>query len=342
MIISILVHNSFMAKTMDFTENLWHMTTLASRLDMAVEANALLRGDANREIEGVSEEVISDNGVTIHIITVLNQKGAAILHRPPGRYITLDIPIVETEEAIADIADVVADQLKALLPNQPSLEQPLLIVGLGNSNAIPDALGPRVVEMTCATRHLFQEKESTEGLASICAIAPGVLGNSGIETAEIIEGICEHIHPSALIVVDSLAAASVSRVGTTIQIAETGIKPGSGIGNRRIAIDSSMTNCPVIALGVPTVVDTSAIIAETFSILGNYWKGKAMLSPPQLDADSCTYAEKQLLERFRGRLMVTPKDIDALIARDSEIISAAIAIAVHPAATKENYHDFIR
>jgi len=199
--------------------------------------------------------------------------------------------------------------------------------------------------MTCATRHLFHEihkTESTEGLASVCAIAPGVLGNSGIETAEIIKGICEHIHPSVLIVVDSLAAASISRVGTTIQIAETGIKPGSGIGNRRIAIDSSMTHCPVIALGVPTVVDTSAIIAETLNILENYWKGKAMIAPPPLDAESCTFAEKQLLERFRGRLMVTPKDIDALIATDSEIISAAIAIAVHPAASKENYHDFIR
>ncbi|NLF79888.1 MAG: GPR endopeptidase [Clostridia bacterium] len=330
-----------MDKKPDFNENLWGLADLAPRLDMAAEANALLRGQANQEIEGVAEEVREENGVTVHIITVLNEKGAARLNRQPGRYITIDIPLEDEEDDIGEIAKVVAGQLKNLLRTAPSVAHPLLIVGLGNDNAIPDALGPRVVDMSYATRHLFH-LHNLEGYSAVCAVAPGVLENSGIETAEIIDGICEHIHPSALIVVDSLAAASISRVGTTIQVCETGIRPGSGLGKRRSGIDSTMTGCPVIAIGVPTVVDTAAIIAETLTSLGQYWRGRAMIVPPQLDDAAYSYAEKQLLERFRGRLVVTPKDIDDLIARDAEIIAAAIAMMAHPAATKDNYHNFLR
>lgn len=341
MIFSLLAHNMGMDRKPDFNENLWGLTDLASRLDMAVEANALLRGQANQEVEGVAEEVREENGVTIHIITVLNEKGAARLNRQPGRYITMDIPLVDDEDSIGEIAQVVSEQLKDLIQVTPSEAHPLLIVGLGNNNAIPDALGPRVVDMSYATRHLFRQHH-LEGYTPVCAVAPGVLENSGIETAEIIDGICEHIHPSALIVVDSLAAASISRVGTTIQVCETGIRPGSGLGKRRSGIDSNMAGCPVIAIGVPTVVDTAAIIAETLTSLGQYWQGRAMIVPPQLDDAAYSYAEKQLLERFRGRLVVTPKDIDELIARDAEIIAAAIAMMAHPAAGKDNYHDFLR
>ncbi len=331
-----------MKNTIDFWENLQGAATLARRLDLAIEANALVRGTANVEIPGVAEEVQQENGVIIHIITVLNEQGEAALHRPQGKYITLDIPPADSEETIAAIAAVAAKQLAGLLPVSGTFNRPILVVGLGNNNAIPDALGPRVVDLTYATRHIFQNGQKPAGLTPVCTIAPGVLGNSGIETAEIIMGICEHIHPAALIVVDSLAAASVTRVGTTIQMADTGIKPGSGIGNRRTGIDEEMAGCPVIAIGVPTVVDTASIISETVKSLDNYWEGKAQLFPTKIDEGACRFAEKQLLERFRGRLMVTPKDIDELIASDAEIIAAAIAIAVHSGADKNNYHDFIR
>ena len=331
-----------MKKTVDFWENLQGCSALAARLDLAIEANALLRGTANIEIPGVAEEVQQSSGVIIHIITVLDERGEEALHRPQGKYITLDIPPVENEETIADIASVAAKQLSSLLPVTGTFSRPILVVGLGNNNAIPDALGPRVIDLTYATRHIFQNGQKPAGLAPVCTIAPGVLGNSGIETAEIIMGICEHIHPAALIVVDSLAAASVTRVGTTIQISYTGIKPGSGIGNRRNGIDEDMAGCPVIAIGVPTVVDTASIISETVKSLDRYWEGKAQLFPTKIDEGACQFAEKQLLERFRGRLMGTPKDIDELIADDAEIIASAIAITIHPGADKNNYHDFIR
>ena len=331
-----------MIKGNDYWDNLLVSAGLAGGLDLAVEANELLRGSANQELPGVAEEVRQSCGVIIHIITVLNEQGEAALGRPRGRYITLDIPPAESEETIAGIAAVTAEQLGSLLPSPISLNRPLLVVGLGNDHAIADALGPRVIALTYATRHIFRQGQKPAGLAPLSAIAPGVLGNSGIETAEIIMGICEHIHPAALIVVDSLAAASVTRVGTTIQIADTGIKPGSGIGNRRSGIDAAMAGCPVIAIGVPTVVDTASIICETVKSLDDYWQGKAQLFPTKIDEGACRFAEKQLLERFRGQLMVTPKDIDELIAADAEIIAAAIAIAVHPGADTNNYLDFIR
>ncbi len=334
-------HTIFMKNNRDFWQDNPGLSTLAARLDLAVEANALVRGDADVEVAGVSEDVSTEDGVTIHLITVLNEHGAKLLNRPPGRYITLDIPPVENDADIAAVASILADQLLLLLPERASWERPLLVVGLGNSNAIPDALGPRVVEMTYATRHIFQNDQPPEGLASVCAIAPGVLGNSGIETAEILLGICERTKPIAMIIVDSLAAASISRVGTTIQLSDTGIKPGSGVGYRGAVIDSNLTGCPVVAVGVPTVVDTSSIIAETLSSLDSYWQGQQKLSA-KLDEKACRYAEEQLLERFQGKLMVTPKDIDDLIAKDAEILSAAIAMVAHPAADKDNYHDFIR
>ena len=315
---------------------------VAARLDLAVEASSLLRGAANIEIPGVAEEVQQQDGVIIHIITVLDEQGEAALNRPRGKYITLDIPPADSAEAIAAIAAVSAQQLAKLLPKPAAPNQPTLVVGLGNNNAIPDALGPRVADLTYATRHIFQNGQQPEGLSPVCTIAPGVLGNSGIETAEIIMGICEHIRPSALIVVDSLAAASVTRVGTTIQLSNTGIKPGSGIGNRRLGINEKTTGCPVVAIGVPTVVDTASIIAETLKSLDAYQGRGNADSSAEIDAAACQFIEQQLLERFRGQLMVTPKDIDELIASDAEIISAAIAMALHPAANKNNYHDFIR
>ena len=314
--------------------------TWAKGLDLAVEANSFLRGDGNREIAGVAEKVLHRRGIVIHRITVLNTKGAERIGRPPGRYITLDIPAYGNDTDPADIAQTVAEELADLLP-LPIREAPLLVLGLGNCNATPDALGPKVAELTCATRHLFAHRRNIRDIAPVCTIAPGVLGNSGIETAEIIRGVCHHISPAAVIAVDSLAAASVTRVGTTIQIAETGIRPGSGIDDRRCPINSDLTGCPVIAIGVPTMVDSAAIITETANALEAYRLRHQPQRQVYPDIAACRFAEEQLLNRFRGRLMVTPKDIDELIEKDAEIIAAAIAIAVHPAATKDNYLNFL-
>lgn len=313
---------------------------LAQRLDLAVEATAALRGDADIEIDGISEQVRHKHGVCVHTVEVLNRRGADQINKAIGRYITCDLPKITDDNVLGRVAAVLAEELCSLLP--PLSSGTLLVVGLGNHDAIPDALGPRTVELTYATRHLFVEPPYPEGLSNVCAFSPGVLGKSGIETAEIIGGVAGRLKPAAMLVVDALAAASIKRVGTTIQLADSGISPGSGIGNRRSAIDRESMGCPVIALGVPTVVDTAAIIGEAQSALAGFWRKQKIDIPPDFDCDACQFTERTLLDAFDGQLMVTPKDIDILIADMAEIIAAAIAIAVHPPATARNYHNYIR
>ena len=324
-------------------EEFYAMPRLAARLDLAQEAMDILRGAADVEIAGIREDVRQQDGVTMHMVTVLDERGSQAIHKPCGNYITFDIPPLNEANAFRCVADMVATQLHALLP--PLQGRTLLVIGLGNSGAVPDALGPQVVSLTYATRHLFITGTPPAGLERVCSLAPGVLGTSGIETAEIIRGVCDRLQPAAVIVVDALAAASVSRVGTTIQMTDSGIAPGSGVSGSkpgRTEISAASLGCPVVALGVPTVVDAAAIIKETLSALRAYWQGKAQPLPPEIDDDAREYTEAQLLAAFRGTLMVTPKDIDQLIADQAEIIAAAIAICAHPACTAENYQDFIK
>jgi len=166
------------------------------------------------------------------------------------------------------------------------------------------------------------------------------LGSSGIETAEILQAYCAQLHPTAVILVDSLAAVSLSRVGTTVQMTDTGICPGSGVGNSRRSIDQQVCGCPVIAIGIPTVVDASAIICQAITALGQHWQEQGW-DIPEPDEDSCFFVKDQLLKIFQGQLTMTPKDIDRMMDIDGELLAATIALAIHPSANGENYHDFI-
>ncbi|MDO4732335.1 MAG: GPR endopeptidase [Bacillota bacterium] len=314
------------------------MQSVAARLDMVAEAVEVLRGEAETEITGIREKVRERRGLQIHEVCVLSQKAAARLGKAQGCYITCRIPAVQDEKSIAVAAAVIGEELAALLP--PLQGKSLLLVGLGNREAIPDALGPRVAEKSFATRHLFQEQEQ-EGLNSLCVLCPGVTGMSGMEAAESVSALARQLQPAAVLLVDSLAAASVSRVGLSVQLTDTGISPGGGVGNRRPGISRENCGCPVLAMGVPTVVDTAAIIEGTLHSLGKFWQERGQFLPALSD-EACHFAEQELLQAFGGRLMVTPKDIDQLIADAAEILAAAIAIAVHPAAGMDNFHDFIR
>lgn len=312
---------------------------LARNLDMALEACEALRGQLDRELSGIEEQVEEKNGVKTHIITVFNEVGAHTIGKPPGCYITMEIPPLDQQNSGA-VAEVCGEKIRQLLP---SLNGALMVVGLGNNQATPDALGPAVVEHTYATRHICAGKQKSGAeLHPICAIAPGVLGVTGIETAEIIKGVAEHVKPAAILVVDSLAAASISRVGTTIQMADSGISPGSGVGNQRSSITAATMGMPVIAIGVPTVVNTAVIILETIEQLLAYWQEQAQVAHPPVDEPAINYVASGLLDTFQGQLMVTPKDIDQLVTDAAEIIAAGIAIAIHPGANKENYHEYLR
>lgn len=314
---------------------LYGMRSLAARLGLAREAAAVLRGEADVELPGVGEQVRTTRGVEVHTVTVLNDEGSRLLNRPRGSYITCT-----PREDEAALIPVLAEEIGRLLPENRG--GPALLVGIGNRLAAADALGPAVIDRSYATNHAFLSGKGLPGWSRVCTFVPGVLGLTGIETCRAVAGICSRLTPSAVIAVDSLAAAEVSRVGRTVQLSDSGIRPGSGVGGAGGELDRATLGCPVLALGVPTVVDAAAIIGGTLSALTEYWSHKGAALMPALDDGARVFAEERLLADFHGSLSVTPREIDDLTERMSKALSAAIAVALHPACNEHNYHDFIK
>lgn len=309
-------------------------------LDMAVEAHDLLRGETGQEIPGVKMEKETFSNAEVTIIEILNPQGAQAMGKAIGKYITIDAPAIRVNDKLAhkEVTRILADQLSTVLNlNQ---QDSALIVGLGNWNATPDALGPRVVHYSMATRHLkqFGPKEVFDALRSVSVLAPGVLGITGIETAEIIKGVVDRSNPNLVIAIDALAAQNAERIGTSIQIANTGINPGSGVGNQRAGITEEFLGVPVIAIGVPTVVNAAVIAQEVLEkfvqqmnqnpVLNNTISG---LNPISMDQTI-----KKVLEPYQNNLMVTPKEIDELISNIGRIIADGLAWSLHPSVTPED------
>lgn len=316
------------------------------QLDLAVEAHQLLRGESGEEIPGVLMHEQNLEHAKVTIITVETNEGVEAIGKPKGQYITIDAPEIRTNNYIVheDITHVLADQLTALMKLKEDAS--ILIVGLGNWNATPDALGPQVIDKTMVTRHLYQlSPDELKGqLRKISAIAPGVLGITGIETAEIIRGLVEHVKPDLVIAIDALAAGSLERIGTSIQLADTGIHPGSGVGNRRAGITEETIGCKVIAIGLPTVVNAGVIAHDV--VEGVF---KQFVTSPKLyqlykgiKPEVFSQIIDDVLSPFQGNLMVTPKEIDSLIKTVAKIIAGALAISLHPGIDREDYERYLQ
>ena len=224
---------------------------LGVQFDLALEAHDLLRGARGGEVPGVSLEDKEYDIAHVNRVTILDHQGSQIMDKPIGTYITItsDSLKINNHADHQKLSEVITEQLNSLVQFQSPLDT-VLVVGLGNWNATPDSLGPRVVNKTMATRHLMGRipPEILEGVRPVSAISPGVLGITGIETAEIIQGVVAHVKPNLIIAFDALAAGDVSRIGTTIQMADTGINPGSGLGNNRTALNQQTLGVPVIAI----------------------------------------------------------------------------------------------
>ncbi|MCL1851437.1 MAG: GPR endopeptidase [Peptococcaceae bacterium] len=311
-------------------------------LDLAVEAHALLRGDADVEVDGVAmnQEDFSDG--TITVITIKDAMAEKTMGRPIGTYITFELPELRDADLLREYqvtTTELAKKLKKVI--DPKKDNTFLVVGLGNWHATPDALGPRVVEKTLVTRHLFKFiPEEVDGkMCNVAAITPGVLGLTGIETADMLRGLVEHVKPDCLIAIDALAAGSLSRIGTTIQIADTGINPGSGIGNHRRGLNEETLGCKVVAIGVPTVVNAAVIAHQTLEAILKEFESEpalaAIYSPDH--EESLMGIVDNVLHPFRGSLMVTPKEVDELIEKSALIIAGALNICLHPDINKDNY-----
>lgn len=314
-------------------------------VDLALEAREIVQGKTGQEIPGVRVDRETYNHASVTIVIIQEKSAEAVMGKPVGTYITIEAPEIggRDPQVHHDIGLVVAEMLGRLF-NLPEGSN-ILIVGLGNWNATPDSLGPKVVSQTMVTRHIFNyaPQELQPGMRSVSALAPGVLGLTGIETAEIIKGVVEKIRPDLVIAIDSLAAKNVARIATTIQIANTGVNPGSGVGNQRMGINYESLGVPVIAVGVPTVVHGAVIAQDTIEQFMEQLKTNPSLYKmySMMNPNVAQEVIKKVLEPFGGRLMVTPKEIDDLIERTAKIVAGGITKALHPNLPPDRYEYYL-
>lgn len=296
------------------------------RTDLALEAHEMLCKSAEKldKVPGIECKEYERNGFKINKVTVLTPAAAEKIDKPIGNYVTVDLKklLKREDNAFVDAAKAIADEIKNLLPK--FRKNSVLVAGLGNRFITADAVGPKSINHVMVTRHLIEAMPNEFGsFEKTAAIAPGVLGLTGVETGEILKGICDKIQPSAIIVIDALASRKVSRLCTTVQISDTGIVPGSGVGNARNAITEKVFHVPVIAIGVPTVVDARTLAADIMEDAG--------VSEEMVDK----------VEELNENMVVTPKDIDKYISDTSKVIGYAINFALHDNLSLEDMELFL-
>lgn len=325
------------------------------RTDLTLEANELLREKAEREgmsgqIPGVVSEEAHDGNIKITRVRVISPAGEKSIGKPMGNYITLEVPGLRynDQELYESTCKALAKELEGIL--KLGEKSTVLIVGLGNWNVTPDALGPKVVSSVMVTRHLLEyvPDQVDEGVRPVCAVSPGVLGITGIETGEIIRGVVDRIRPQCIIAIDALASRKMERVNTTIQIADTGIAPGSGVGNKRMELSKSTLGIPVIAIGVPTVVDAATMANDTIdlvldSMIEQAPKGTEFYNMMKsIDRDEKYQMIQEVLKPYVGNLIVTPKEIDEVVEKVSKVIANGLNIALHKGITLDDVNRYVQ
>ena len=306
------------------------------RTDMADERKDIYK-KANKldNIPGIEtfENIVNDK-IKTTTVKILDSQGENAIGKPIGTYITIDIKDLKlaTDESINEAADVVKNELKKIIDSHCESQDEILVVGLGNQFVTPDSLGPKVVSEIDITKHFikYTPQYVTEGTRSVCAIAPGVLGTTGIETSEIIKGIVDNVKPKMLIVIVSLASKSIERISSTVQISDTGIVPGGGVGNAREELSIKTIGIPVIAVGVPMVVESAVLVNDCLDLFIEKLQNEAK-SNDYLNAlkEQDNYEEiKESLNPTGYNMIVTPKEIDDLIENMKDIIARGINFAV--------------
>lgn len=307
------------------------------RTDLADERRDLYK-KANKienEVDGIDaeEEQVTDK-IKVTRVKITNEQGEQAIGKKQGNYITIDIQKMNiiTEEEAEKASEILANELRKLVENKIQSKEDVLIVGLGNEEVTPDALGPNVVKDIEVTRHIinYLPQYIDENARPVSAIAPGVLGTTGIETLEVIKGVVDNIKPKLLIVIDALASRSMERISSTIQLSDTGIVPGAGVGNTRKELTQNTLGIPVIAIGIPTVVETAVVVNDALDLF---------IEKLQQEAKSNNYLnqlkEEDNYEQIKEALLpkdfnfiVTPKEIDELILNMSEVVARGINMSM--------------
>jgi len=320
------------------------------KTDLVLEAHEiLLQTSELPELEGVQTEYQSLEGIDISVTNILTPTAAEKIGKAPGRYITIEAAGLreKNDELEKRLIEVLGRELQKLM--NINNDTTVLVVGLGNWNVTPDSLGPSVVEKIFVTRHLkaMYPDKIGPGFRNVCAIAPGVLGLTGIESGDIIFGIVQRLKPDIVIAIDALAARSMRRLNTTIQISDTGIYPGSGVGNKQQGITRESLGVPVIAIGVPTVVDAATLTSDVLDLLIHAVQKEAKITSnlskmlSALDNFAQEDKEKLIKEVLTpevGVLMVTPKEVDRLLEDISDLLASGLNAALHPRVAEEYLH----
>lgn len=281
------------------------------RTDLALEQTESI-GEQNLPA-GVDVSSAKYDSILVHCVDITSKEGAQAIGKPQGRYLTVELPpFYSSNQSSEKEIEALAREIRKLLPGEGTV----LVVGLGNIHITPDALGPRTCDLILATRHIAGELAKSSGLGElrpVAAIAPGVLGQTGVESAEIILSLVKSLSPVAVIAIDALASRSLERLGCTIQVANSGISPGSGVMNRRFELSKATLGVDVVSIGVPTVVDADTMVGEL--------------------SGACTHPEQR--ERAR-QMMVTPREVDLLIERAAKVLSLSINHALQPHISVED------
>jgi len=286
--------------------------------------------EANPSLEGVREETLRDGDIEISRIRIEREAAAKALGQPVGSYVTIELPeeAFFTEDTQERVVACLAQELTRIMASLPP-DGEVLVLGLGNRFVTPDSLGPRTVDKVFVTRHIKTHvpEAAPEGMRAVSAIAPGVLGTTGVETVEIVRGLVENLRPAALLCIDALASRRTQRISASIQLNDTGVQPGAGVHNQRAGITKESMGLPVFAVGVPTVVDAVTIVGDAIKQMTNTADAEAK--------DDLNSLAEEGMSTELCNLIVTPKDIDAIIERASRRLADGINHALHALAYEE-------
>ncbi|GGA20277.1 GPR endopeptidase [Paenibacillus physcomitrellae] len=318
------------------------------RTDLAVDAKEIAEASYGGPIPGLNEEVEEHGGIKVTRIDVTNEAASQRIGRVPGHYITVEVPGLRNQDTDLQerVARTFVQEFSGFLQKIGiSSEAKILVVGLGNWNVTPDSLGPLVVENILVTRHYFElaPEQVNDGYREVSAVAPGVLGLTGIESSDVVKGIVDRIKPDAVIAIDALASKSLERVNTTIQIADIGIHPGSGVGNKRRGLTKDILGVPCIAIGVPTVCYASTIVGSVIDMMKQHFSGsgaeqtKQILGMlPELGEQERLMLVKEVLQPLGHDVVVTPKEIDEFVEDIANVIASGLNAALHQAVNGDN------
>lgn len=306
------------------------------RTDLALERRDIYKKvNKLQEIDGVesTEEDINEN-IKVSRVKIANENGEKALGKAIGNYVTIDVKKLKIagEQEIQKTSEVLSSELQKMIDLHTDKQGEILIVGLGNIYVTADALGPKVINEIDVTRHVIKylPQYVEEGTRPVSAISPGVLGTTGIETVEILKGIVDNVKPKLLIVIDALASRSIDRISSTIQISDTGIVPGAGVGNTRQEISQNSLGIPVIAVGIPTVVELATLVSDGIDIFIDRLQEKAESNDylNKLQQNDKYEEVKEALNVGEYNMIVTPKEIDDLIENMKDIVARGINFAV--------------